>query len=542
MNIELLESFGQNYPEENDGTLDCVTMALTAQFNRFGTLLAVGCNDGRIVVWDFLTRGIAKIIQAHVHPVCSLTWSRTGRKLVSASTDNNVSLWDLLTGDCDQRFRFPSPVLKVQFHPRNENILLVVPMKHAPVVVNVATGTHSIVPIGGGAGGGEGGNGNGGDNNTDSWVASYDSRGKHIFVGNAKGRVTVLSSGAGSSKAKAKDAAADQQQDMKIVASFRVTQQVSSTTAIKSIEFARRGKSFLVNTADRVIRVYRTSQVLSLKDGDRDPEPDQKLQDLVNKTMWKKCCFSGDGEYVCAGSARQHALYIWEKATGTLMKILHGTKGEILLDVVWHPVRPIVASISQGVVTVWAQQQVENWSAFAPDFKELDENVDYEERESEFDLEDEDRSTGRPGADGDAIDVDADDPDRAIDVDTNKPIPAFCSSDEEDEDPDSLLYLPIAPEIEDPEEHWVPGVDSVSPGGGGSDSPTGGNEPGKRGGSDAKENASPTKRKRTKTTEIVLPNAPKEETHPMVAKGAKDKSGANKRPMGRPKGKDKGKK
>ncbi len=66
----------------------------------------------------------------------------------------------------------------------------------------------------------------------------------------------------------------------------------------------------------------------------RDPEPDQKLQDLVNKTMWKKCCFSGDGEYVCAGSARQHALYIWEKQTGTLMKILHGTKGEILHDVV----------------------------------------------------------------------------------------------------------------------------------------------------------------------------------------------------------------
>ena len=113
-------------------------MAITCQFNRFGTLLAVGCNDGRIVVWDFLTRGIAKIIQAHVHPVCSISWSRSGQRMVSASTDNTVSVWDILTGESDQRFRFPSPVLKVQFHPRCETEILVTPMRHAAVVVTIS--------------------------------------------------------------------------------------------------------------------------------------------------------------------------------------------------------------------------------------------------------------------------------------------------------------------------------------------------------------------------------------------------------------------
>jgi COMPASS component SWD1 len=46
-----------------------------------------------------------------------------------------------------------------------------------------------------------------------------------------------------------------------------VSQQASSATAVKSIEFARRTKSFLINTADRVIRVYKTTDVFNIQDG-----------------------------------------------------------------------------------------------------------------------------------------------------------------------------------------------------------------------------------------------------------------------------------
>lgn len=147
-------------------------------------------------------------------------------------------------------------------------------------------------------------------------VASFNRRGDYIFTGNGKGRILVLET-----------------DNFAVKASFKISPGTASNTAVKSIEFARRGSFFLVNTADRIIRIYDSTEILACgKDG--EPEPTQKLQDLVNKTTWKKCCFSGDGEYVCAGSARQHALYIWEKSIGNIVKILSGTKGEMLLDVV----------------------------------------------------------------------------------------------------------------------------------------------------------------------------------------------------------------
>lgn len=51
-----------------------------------------------------------------------------------------------------------------------------------------------------------------------------------------------------------------------------------------------------------------------------------------------------------AGSARQHALYIWEKSIGNLVKILHGTRGELLLDVAVTPTPKRIIDVSTLIV------------------------------------------------------------------------------------------------------------------------------------------------------------------------------------------------
>ena len=78
------------------------------------------------------------------------------------------------------------------------------------------------------------------------------------------------------------------------------------------------------------------------------------------------------------------------------------------------------------------------------------------------------------------------------------------------------MYLPIAPEIEDPEDNWVPGIDPM---------PSSEDSPHKRGSSEAfKDNST---KKKPKTIDVVLENAPTDEVHPMMSKSSSVSGGAN---------------
>lgn len=60
------------------------------------TLVAAGCENGEVVIWDFETRVVARTFKPHNQLVTYLAWGRSGHHLHSGSQAGEVSVWDVL--------------------------------------------------------------------------------------------------------------------------------------------------------------------------------------------------------------------------------------------------------------------------------------------------------------------------------------------------------------------------------------------------------------------------------------------------------------
>lgn len=129
MNLSLLDPnvWVNAYPEIIE---DCLELGGTVtgtaiKFNARGSLLAVGCYDGRVLIYDFETRSVVRELttksgEGHVGLVSSLSWTRNGAKLLTGAYDRKALIWDVLSGKVEKCFMFQNPIIKVQFHPRNK--------------------------------------------------------------------------------------------------------------------------------------------------------------------------------------------------------------------------------------------------------------------------------------------------------------------------------------------------------------------------------------------------------------------------------------
>ncbi|KAL8731922.1 MAG: hypothetical protein Q9166_003054 [cf. Caloplaca sp. 2 TL-2023] len=374
MNLSLIDPFilAQDYPDALTGKVRS-GHATCIRFNRKGDFLASGRVDGTVVVFDIETNGVARKLRGHTRQIQSLSWSGDGRYLLTSSQDWKCILWDLHDGKKLRTVRFEAPVYIAELHPTNHLLfvaslfedqpLLVdisspIPLKHQlpsapkrPKLDRAELNEKQALQ----------------DARQSTCVTVFTAQGGHIIAGTSKGWLNIIDVSS-----------------RETVHSTRLC-----TGVIILLRLTASGRDMVSNASDRVIRTIPIPN-FSQAGQDMDNikiEVEHKFQDVVNRLSWNHVVFSSTGDYVAASTYMNHDIYVWERGHGSLVKILEGPKEELGV-MEWHPHRPFVAAcgLETGRVYLWSIITPQRWSALAPDFAEVEENVEYVEREDEFDI------------------------------------------------------------------------------------------------------------------------------------------------------------
>jgi COMPASS component SWD1 len=200
-------------------------------------------------------------------------------------------------------------------------------------------------------------------------VTIFTALGNHIITGSSKGWINIIET-----------------QTCSTIHSMRLC-----TGVVILLRLASNGRDLLVNSSDRVIRTVLMPDLsrlgIDLEPSSIKLQVEHKFQDVVNRLSWNHVTFSATGEFVTATTFMNPDIYVWERSHGSLVKILEGAREELGV-VEWHSSRPMVVAcgLESGCVYIWSVVSPQKWSALAPDFGEVEEQVEYVEREDEFDI------------------------------------------------------------------------------------------------------------------------------------------------------------
>jgi len=425
MNLALLDSELFELPEIIEDKLTVPDEMAVVAFNARGNMLAAGCMNGAVAVFDFETHGEPRVVmRGHSGRCTSVSWTRSSRKILSSSVDGKLMVWDVLSSTAVQVIELGHEVLTAALHPRSRSLCLALVGSGGAgqvYLVPLQPATQPPVALMQPAESQEGGTSDpGGDakSRRDALTtACFNREGTLVLVGTSRGGIHVIS--------------VETQQPVAVV-------QLPGGAAIKSIVLSRNGKSFVVNSNDRILRACSLDRICA---GEK-PQP-RELQDVVNRVQWSHASFSSESEHVIgtANSATDHLIYIWDMH-GHLVTILgQGNKvKDGAVHFACHPTRPILACCARsGAAYIWTKRYSENWSAFAPDFKELEENEEYAEKEDEFDIKPQDELKQLDDDEEELIDI--------VTIEQTE----LAHVPDADDDEEELLFLPTQPECESSE-------------------------------------------------------------------------------------------
>ncbi|KAK3674121.1 chromatin binding protein [Recurvomyces mirabilis] len=365
MNLPLTDPvlLAQDIPDVLTARLRSSGQAVCLRFSHKGDLLASGTAKGTIAIFDLETNGVARKLKGHTtgRTVQSLSWEKSGRYLLSSSIDWKVILWDLQDGSRVRVVSLGAPVYIAELHPQNHLQCVAALYEYRPVLADLTSPTkpiqHALPNLPLRAPHEQDANPEKADAKHFTTVAAFTPSGSHIITGTTKGWLNIIST-----------------TTRQTISSLRLC-----SKPILLIRLSTSGRDLLVNASDTIIRTIKLPDLSNpaLSPDQIHLDVEHKFQDVVNRLSWNHVAFSSNADYVMASTLMNHDIYIWERGHGSLVKILEGPKEE-LGAVEWHPHRPFVAAtgVESGRIYLWGITTPQRWSALAPDFSEVEANVD----------------------------------------------------------------------------------------------------------------------------------------------------------------------
>lgn len=116
-------------------------------FNRHGNVLAVGTAAGQVTLWDFDTRSVAAVLQTPRDEglrVLSIAFPapRNGSTVLVAYHPATLRVFDTLSGEVLCELTFEKELVQAVSHPKQANIVIVVPRDAHPLVVHLRKGVY----------------------------------------------------------------------------------------------------------------------------------------------------------------------------------------------------------------------------------------------------------------------------------------------------------------------------------------------------------------------------------------------------------------
>lgn len=426
-------------PETAGEHLDSGGIGTCMSFNASGSLLALGTEGGQVALFDFVTKSVVSVLgDPCFGPLTAIVCVAfpapgTGVTLLAGDRSGRVRMYDTLAKAVVVEVHFGAPVLQMEVHPTLPYALTVVTPGAYPHLVEVAGGTYAVA---------EGerqptGLKKTSDGTPETRTADHGKAvrlrrenpslqappalpapkeslsvvpvatpdelvGPCAVLDNATTCVRFVPGGNRLLRGNPNGTVLCFELSIDQPARCVHAVKIPGDSAVRNIVFSNSAinRFVLVASVDKYLRLCAVPALVgsdsaadappTYTDAPATVTPMSVCSDAVNRTAISSAVVSPDGEFVVGAMGEgNHRVFVWRTTDGQLEREFIGPR-EKCIQLAWHPCRPVFASLGldSGGVYVWERNVAENWSAFAPDFNELEQNEEYEEREDEFDVRD----------------------------------------------------------------------------------------------------------------------------------------------------------